>query len=132
VKKTRRLRFTSTGWLCLTAAAFFVVLGVVQVRDLYLLDHRGEVVTGKVVDLTQGKHPTLKVEYVTRAGQAVVEDTQNFRDVWAGQSVDVVYDPKNPHRMQTANYGFAYWQPSLLFIGTAFFAAIALLCERDR
>lgn len=126
------LRFSPTGWICLAAAIFCVVFGVVEVRDLYLLDHRGEVVTGKVVDLRLGKHPTLKVEYVTRAGQTVVEETKNFHDVWAGQSVDVIYDPKNPHRMQTADYGFDYWKPGLLLIGTAFFTAIALLWERDR
>jgi hypothetical protein len=108
-------------------AVFFAVIGVMQLRDIYFLEHRGEVATGKVLEVSSGKSPKATVQYVTSAGQAVEDGTHNFDRAEVGQGLDVVYDPRKPHRMQAADYGFSYWEAGIPFIGTLLFGFAALM-----
>lgn len=106
------------------ASLVFVGIGWAQISDLYWLRHRGEVVTGTVVDRYGSKTVHLEIEYVTKAGRTVRSETSNFdEDHRVGQQIQVIYDREEPERMQAASWGLGYGFPavafSLVFIGFA-------------
>ncbi|GAA1698422.1 hypothetical protein GCM10009745_51060 [Kribbella yunnanensis] len=112
------------------AALVFLVVGLVQVADLYWLRHRGEVVTATVGEVQHSRRSTdkIKVTYVTRDGQAVVAKTANYHDAEPGQKLDVRYDRKKPTRMQAADWSLSYTRPLLLYGGVgAFLILLAVL-----
>ncbi|TDD58273.1 hypothetical protein E1263_19860 [Kribbella antibiotica] len=128
----RQWKFSWNGVLCLVAAVVFGVIGYVQVEDLYWLRHRGEVVTGTVVDRAGGRSPWIEVRYVTRAGETVTERTSNG-DAELGRSIEVIYDREDPERMQANDWGLGYWFPALFFgAATAGFAIGAFVQLRPR
>jgi hypothetical protein len=98
-------------------------VGVVLYADFILLSYRGKIVPAAVLDEWGTKTrsgPTIEVRYVTRGGQTVVDTTSNFKgSVNVGDQIDVVYDPKNPQRMQAADYGFDHFSPAVWLIGAA-------------
>jgi len=96
-------------------AFVFAAVGWSQVDDLYALRHRGEVVTGTVVDRYGFKTEHLVVEFVTRGGAKVRADTTHFFDAEVGQPIEVVYDRDHPELMQTADYGLGYGLPAGMF-----------------
>ena len=96
---------------CLVAACVFTAIGYFQIHDLYLLQHRGEVVSGTVLHESDGRTPYITVRYRTRAGETVTSDTSNYEDADPGDTIQVVYDPLDPTRMQAADWGFDYWIP---------------------
>jgi hypothetical protein len=106
----------------LVAAVVTAYVGYLMVSDLYLLDHRGEVVDAIVLDKRPERGgPRIDVRYVTLTGETITNDTTNFLDAEVGQTIQVVYDPENPHRMQSADYGFDYWMSAVFFGGAAVF-----------
>jgi hypothetical protein len=96
-------------------AFVFVGVGWSEVDDLYALRHRGEVVTGTVVDRYGGKTEHLVVEFVTRGGAKVQADTTHFFDAEVGQPIEVIYDRDHPQLMQTTDYGLDYGLPAGLY-----------------
>ncbi|WP_410789891.1 DUF3592 domain-containing protein [Kribbella sp. C-35] len=100
--------------LSLVAAVVFVGILYFEVHDLYLLKHRGEVVSATVLDESNGKSSSITVRYRTLAGETVTEDTSNYEDADPGDTIQVVYDPKKPSRMQAADWGFDYWIPGVI------------------
>lgn len=78
--------------------------------------HRGEVVTGTVVaaDTQPYRHPQgwIDVEYVTLAGEKVVQRTGRFKRIAVvGDAIEVRYDRKHPHQMQDTRSGLGYAVP---------------------
>ncbi|TDO66764.1 uncharacterized protein DUF3592 [Kribbella sp. VKM Ac-2571] len=102
------------GALSLVAAAVFIGVGYFEIHDLYLLKHRGEVVSGTVLEESGGRTEYITVKYRTLAGETVTEDTSNYEDADPGDTIQVVYDPKKPSRMQAADFGFDYWIPGVI------------------
>lgn len=76
-----------------------------------------------MLDVSSGRHARLDVRYTTKAGQTVEDSTSNFVEDTVGGTVEVVYDPEEPTRMQAADPGFDYLLPGLL--GVAGVAALA-------
>ena len=112
---TRRWRFDREGLMSLVAAVIFSGIGYAEISDLYLLKHRGEVVSATVLDESGGRNSHITVRYLTRAGQTVTGDTSNYFDGDVGETIQVVYDPEEPDRMQAADWGFDYWMPGVIF-----------------
>ncbi|MEU4196150.1 DUF3592 domain-containing protein [Kribbella sp. NPDC026611] len=117
----RRWRFDYEGVACIVLSIVFVAIGYFEVHDLYLLEHRGEVVTGTVLDETGGKTPRITVRYTTLAGEQITSETANYFEAKVGQPIQIVYDRAEPTRMQTAEWGFDDWIPGVGF------GAVALL-----
>ncbi len=99
----------------------YLVVGCVAVafafwlaRDVYYLQHRGEVVPATVLDMTDGKNERIKVRYTTKAGETIEDSTANFVDATVGGTIDVVYDPQEPTRMQATDWGFDYVLPGIV------------------
>jgi len=113
--------------MCLVAAAIFTGLGYHEAHNVYLLKHRGVVVSATVLDESGGKSPHISVRYLTRAGETVTGDTSNYLDADRGDTIQVVYDPKDPSRMQAADWGFDYLFPVVLAIVAAVFLLVGIL-----
>src|SRR5436190_1067526 len=113
--------------MCLVAAAIFSGLGYHEAHNLYLLKHRGEVVSATVLEESGGKSPHITVRYVTRSGETVTEDTSNYEDADPGETIQVVYDPEDPSRMQAADWGFDYWFPGILGLVAAVFLVVGIV-----
>ncbi|WP_432946293.1 DUF3592 domain-containing protein [Kribbella sp. CA-253562] len=122
-RSRRRWRWDVNGLLTLAGAVFLLALGFWMARDAYLLQHRGEVVEATVLDVSSGRNARLDVRYTTKAGQTIEDSTSNFDEDAVGGTVDVVYDPAEPTRMQAADWGFDYVLPGLL--GVAGVTALA-------
>ncbi|WP_442913894.1 DUF3592 domain-containing protein [Kribbella sp. NBC_00382] len=54
------------------------------------------------------------VRYTTLDGRQIENDTTNYDDDHLGPTIDIIYDPKVPDRMQAANWGEDYATPSVL------------------
>ncbi|MEV6282492.1 DUF3592 domain-containing protein [Kribbella sp. NPDC051770] len=100
------------------------VAGGFEADDLRALRERGEVVPAVVLDKSGGRTEHITVRYVTKSGQTIEGDTSNFLDAEVGQTVDVVYDRTDPHRMQAADWGTDYTMPILWAVGFAIFLAV--------
>lgn len=108
--------------MCLVAAVIMGFVGYLILSDLYLLEHRGEVVSATVLDkYSDGGGSRIEVRFVTRTGETVLGDTTNYVDAEVGETIQIVYDRENPGRMQAADYGFDYWLPGGIFGGVAVF-----------
>ncbi|MFK4088690.1 DUF3592 domain-containing protein [Kribbella sp. NPDC020789] len=130
--KSRRWAITYDGTMLLVAALVFAAIGWFQINDLYWLRHRGEVVTGTVIELSGSKTEHIKVTYVTTAGQTVTSETSNFEDGQVGQQIQVIYDRESPERMQAADWGLGYGFPAVGFsLAFLVFAAGGVLCMRE-
>lgn len=114
-RRRRRWRFDLESVMCLVAAVVLIVIAYYELEDMYLLQHRGQVVSATVLEESGGKHPRITVRYTTVAGEVVTGDTSNYVDADAGQTIQVVYDPERPSRMQAADWGFDYWIPCVMF-----------------
>ncbi|MET7279177.1 DUF3592 domain-containing protein [Kribbella sp. NPDC005582] len=112
MSRPRRWKVTWEGIACLIAALVFGAIGTVQIEDLYWLRHRGEVVTGTVVDRVDGRRPSIEVRYTTLAGETFTEYTSNGEGA-VGESVEVIYDREEPTRMQTEDWGLGYGLPGV-------------------
>lgn len=115
----RRWHFDREGVMCLVGALICLAIGAFQAQDLYLLRHRGEVVDALVLDETGGRHSQITVRYTTRAGEQVTADTSNYVEANRGETIQVVYDPREPRRMQAADWGFDYVPPGIFGVGAA-------------
>ncbi|GAB2570519.1 DUF3592 domain-containing protein [Kribbella endophytica] len=109
----RRWHWDVDGLITLVFAVAVLTFGVWVGRDTYFLQQRGEVVPATVLDVGSGKHPKIEVRYTTKGGQTVQDGTTNYDQATAGGTIDVVYDPRKPTRMQAADYGFDYVLPGL-------------------
>ena len=111
------------GWVAvlLGGAVLFGGFGWTQVSDVYWLGQRGEVVTATVLAVDQpapgrGRR-WIDLQYVTRAGETVVQRTSRFRrDRAIPQQVEVVYDREQPRRVQTADRGLNYAFPLAFYV----------------
>jgi hypothetical protein len=135
-KKRGRLtfQFDLESVMSLVAAVVMATVGTFMLQDLYWLERRGEVVTATVLDESSGKNPSITVRYVTRAGQAIENDTSNYFEATVGGTIDVLYDREYPYRMQAADYGTDPWllvgifgAVTLFFLG---FGVVGLWPER--
>lgn len=99
-------------------AVGFLVAGVWQAYDIHTLAARGVVVRADVVQERPGRHPVLEVEFTTTTGERVRAETSNYRDLQGAPTVSVVYDPRDPQRMQAADWGYDYWLPALCLAGS--------------
>jgi hypothetical protein len=122
-RSRRRWHWDVNGLLILVGAVFLLSLGFWMARDTYLLQQRGEVVEATVLDVSSGRNARLDVRYTTKAGRTLEDSTSNFVDDTVGGTVEVVYDPEEPTRMQAADWGFDYVPPGLL--GVAGVTAVA-------
>jgi hypothetical protein len=114
--------------MSLVAAAVFIAIGYFEIHDLYLLKHRGEVVSALVLDESNGKTTYITVKYQTLAGETVTADTSNYENADPGETIQVVYDRDKPTRMQAADYGFDYRIPGIILgVIAAGFLAYGLL-----
>jgi hypothetical protein len=123
----RRFRLGLEGVMCVVGAILVAVVGGAQLTDLYWLAQRGEVVTATVLDEENPvRGPSrITVRFVTQAGETVEGDTANYLDAEVGKTIQVVYDPRLPGRMQAADWGFDYWVPCLWLTGTVVFLLFA-------
>ncbi|MET7279178.1 hypothetical protein ABZS29_13170 [Kribbella sp. NPDC005582] len=124
------------GWVAvlLGGAILFGGFGWTQVSDVYWLRQRGEVVTATVlaVDDAEVHHRRrwIDLQYVTRAGEPVVQRTSRFRHGSAvPHQLEVIYDREQPHRVQTADSGLDYTRP-LAFYATLTTALLAAAVVR--
>ncbi|MFF1818451.1 DUF3592 domain-containing protein [Kribbella sp. NPDC058245] len=116
--------------VALVGALALLVLGSMQVADVYWLRHRGEVVTATVVDVQHSRRTdTMKVNYLTRDGQPVTAKTSHYYSAEVGKTIEVRYDREKPHRMQAANYSLAYTFPVLVYGGFAVFVVLFSLVD---
>ena len=116
------------GVMSLVAAIVVMGVGYVEISNLYLLKHRGEVVTATVLDESGGRKSRIQVRFVTLAGETVTGETANYKHAEVGETVQVVYDRADPGRMQAADWGFDYWIPGLILGGGAgFFLVYGIL-----
>ncbi|MEU4608471.1 DUF3592 domain-containing protein [Kribbella sp. NPDC023972] len=120
--------------MCAVAAVLLAGAGYAEVEDMYWLQRRGEVVTATVVDeYSSGRSgERIDVRFVTRDGRTVETDTSNYLDAEAGTTIQVIYDPVEPTRLQAADYGFDYWLPGVFFgSGSLLMLTIAVFRFRD-
>ncbi|GAA1612646.1 hypothetical protein GCM10009789_78610 [Kribbella sancticallisti] len=100
----------------LGACGLFLLAGWMG-RDTYLLQHRGEVVPATVLDMSSGRDSSIEVRYTTKAGRTVVDSTTNYYDARVGGTIDVIYDPQEPTRMQANDWGVDYVWPGIVGAG---------------
>ncbi|GAB2683773.1 DUF3592 domain-containing protein [Kribbella swartbergensis] len=107
--------------MCVVAAVVLAGVGYSEIEDLYLLQRRGVVVEAKVVDEYQAGRSAerIDVRFVTRDGLTVETSTSNYLEAETGKTIQVVYDPAEPTRLQAADYGFDYWLPGVFFGGSS-------------
>jgi hypothetical protein len=95
-----------------------LLIAAAMAQDTYWLSQRGEVVTATVLgeksDGGRGSAKRLMVRYATLAGQQIENDTTNYHEDKVGPTIDVVYDRKDPVRMQAADWGTDYISPGVL------------------
>ncbi|MEV6282493.1 DUF3592 domain-containing protein [Kribbella sp. NPDC051770] len=109
----RRWHWDPDGLITLAFAFAVLAFGLWVGRDTYYLQQRGEIVPATVLSIGSGKSPEIEVRYVTKAGQTVEDGTRNYDEAATGGTIDVIYDPQDPKRMQAADYGFDYVLPGL-------------------
>ena len=97
----------------------FLGAGAWQALDLYLLSSRGVVVQARMIEEHHGRYASIEVEFTTRSGELVRGETSNFTDGDLQNFPDIVYDPQDPSRFQSAAWGFDYVPPALLLAGGA-------------
>ncbi|GAB3824054.1 DUF3592 domain-containing protein [Kribbella italica] len=102
------------GVLYLVVGCVALAFGCWLARDVYYLQHRGEVVPATVLHKTNGKNERIDVRYTTKAGETIEDSTTNFVDATVGGTIDVVYDPQEPTRMQATDWGYDYVLPGLV------------------
>jgi hypothetical protein len=102
------------GVLYLVVGCVVLTIGCWLARDVYYLQQRGEVVPATVLHKTNGKNERIDVRYTTKAGETIEDSTSNFVDATVGGTVDVVYDPREPTRMQAVDWGFDYVLPGIV------------------
>ncbi|GAB2570525.1 DUF3592 domain-containing protein [Kribbella endophytica] len=116
-----RRRYEGAAMLLLTVV--FGALAWAEADDLRWLRERGAVVPAVVLAKEGWKTERITVRYETLAGQTIVERTSNFLEADQGQTIDVVYDREDPHRMQSADYGTDYSGPIIFGV----FAVLTLV-----
>jgi hypothetical protein len=131
IREKRRWRFAFDGLGCLVAAIILAGVGYAEVEDTYLLQHRGVVVTGTVLrkNVPFRGSTSITVRFATATGKTVKADTSNFENAEVGQTIQVVYDPVDPTRMQAVDWGFDYWIPATLFGGGALIMVAAAIFQ---
>ncbi|MGC4942508.1 hypothetical protein [Kribbella sp. DT2] len=102
------------GVLYLVVGCVAIAFGCWLARDVYYLQTRGEVVPATVLDRSNGKNEHIEVRYTTKAGATIEDSTANFVDATVGGTIDVVYDPREPTRMQATDWGFDYVLPGIV------------------
>jgi Protein of unknown function (DUF3592) len=124
----RRWGFAVGGLKWLFVAIILLGVGYAEAEDTYVLQHRGVVATGTVLhkNVPLKGSTSITVRFVTAAGKTVKADTSNFLDAEVGQTIQVVYDPADPTRMQAADWGFDYWLPGIMFGGALAMVAAAI------
>ncbi|WP_405064609.1 DUF3592 domain-containing protein [Kribbella sp. NBC_01505] len=115
----------------MVVALVFLVVGLMQLSDLYWLRHRGEVVTARVVSVEV--HPkgrdTIKVTYVPRGGQAVAAKTSNYHHAEVGKTIEIRYDREKPDRMQAADWTLSYTFTLLMYGGAGALVVLFALLD---
>ncbi|MGZ0148437.1 DUF3592 domain-containing protein [Kribbella sp. WER1] len=124
----RRVRSTAF----LLAALVFTAIAYFQVHDTYLLKQRGEQVSGLVVHVHDGRSPYITVRYRTLGGDTITSDTSRYDAADPGETIDVVYDRKEPTRVQAADYGFDYWMAGVLAVIALGFLGLGVAGFRSR
>lgn len=99
-------------WLAVATVAIAVCLsaaGYGQARDVRALETRGVTAPGTIVGYAGSRNPSMIVEFSTSDGGRVRADTLNSgRDGDSGDPVMVVYDPRDPFLVRTADFGVDY------------------------
>ena len=124
----RRWGFSIDGLKWLFVAIILLGVCYAAAEDTYVLQHRGVVATGTVLhkNVPLKGSTSITVRFVTASGKTVKADTSNFVDAEVGQTIQVVYDPADPNRMQAADWGFDYWLPAIFGGGVLAMLAAAL------
>jgi hypothetical protein len=100
------------------AALGFVVAAGWQTYDIRTLSSRGVLTTAAVVGESHGRDPRITVRFTTAAGEVVQADTANYKEpADPGDTIEIVYDPQDPHRLQAADWGYDYWLPAICLGG---------------
>jgi hypothetical protein len=129
-KPRRRWRFDLRGAGFLLFAIVLAGLGCSEIDDQHVFRQRGVVASGSVVDLDHRwkGSDTITVRFVTTDGRTVEAETSNYLEAQPGSTIDVIYDPKGPTRIQAADWGLDYWLPGVLWGGaTLLFLIPAIL-----
>jgi len=70
------------------------------------------------------RNPRITVRFSTGDGDVVEADTANYKEpADPGDTVEIVYDPQDPYRLQAADWGYDYWLPAICLGGGVFVAA---------
>lgn len=108
-------------------AVMLAGVGYAEVDDNRVLERRGEVVTATVVREEEGRAPLIEVRFVTRDGRTVETTTENYYEAEVGRPIQVIYDPMNPTRLQSTDWGYDYQTSVIVFGGGAVAALIVAL-----
>lgn len=117
--------------VCAAGAVGFLVAGTWQAYDIAVLASRGVVVQAEVLEEHGGRESYIRVEFTTAAGERVRGDTSNYKDLRGSALVDVVYDPRNPSRLQAADWGYDYVLPGILLAAGAVFSWLTIHTRRS-
>ncbi|WP_327640279.1 DUF3592 domain-containing protein [Kribbella sp. NBC_00482] len=99
--------------MALVGAVIVFVVGFVQLHTVYVLEHRGEVVTATLLDVKNGKRARITVSYTTREGEPLTAKIRYDTIRERGDTIRVVYDPQKPSRVDVPD-GFSYWVPGMV------------------
>jgi hypothetical protein len=118
----RRWHVSPEGVIIVFVAVMLAGVGYAEAQDSYLLQRRGQVVNATVVHETHDDRAgsQVQVRFVTREGRTVKGETETDQTVEVGQTVQVVYDPHDPARMQAADEDLDYRTSIIVFGGGAF------------
>lgn len=126
-RSKRHFKLSLKGAFCVVGMVFCLGRGTSEALDTYYLEHRGEVVTATVLDMHFGKTSSIDVRYVTKTGETVEASTSNYYDGEVGHDLQVIYDPRNPQRVQGVDYGLDYFMASVWAGGALLFGWFAFV-----
>ncbi len=103
---TRYAQFDRPNWIAvvvgLAVGGALLAIGIDEWHDHYLLEARGVVTTGRIVEVQGGKRTSLTVQFTTAAGDEVtaeVIDPSASTKQEEGAPITLRYDPQAPDRV---------------------------------
>ncbi|TCO33652.1 hypothetical protein EV652_103654 [Kribbella steppae] len=108
-------------------AVMIAGVGYAEIDDNRVLERRGEVVAAIVVHEETGRSPLIEVRFVTRDGRTVETTTENYQEAEVGKTIQLIYDPLDPTRLQSTDWGYDNRTPAIAFGGGALAALIVAL-----
>jgi Protein of unknown function (DUF3592) len=119
VKKRRRWRVAPEGVMFAFVAVALAGTGYAEIDDNHALQRRGVVTTATV--LSKENDPRagaeIKLRFLRQDGRPIEVTTENYQEADVGQTIQVVYDPMDPARVQATDWGYDDRTPLLVFGG---------------